>query len=59
MPCSGCSALEEWIPIEEKINSDQNSLLHILFLFADTLPHPRLSLISPRKNTSSNQKVIM
>ena len=34
---------------------DQNSSSYFLFLAANTLPHPRLSLILLHKNTSSNQ----
>ena len=39
----------------EKLTSDQNFVPHFLFLTTDTLAHPRLSLTSFRKNTSSNQ----
>ena len=33
------------------LKSDQNSMLHFLFLTANTLPQPCLSLTSLRKNT--------
>ena len=45
------------IPVAErkiqnkKLKSDQNSVSYLFF----NLPHPRLSLISFRKNTYSNQ----
>ena len=36
------------------LKSSQNSVSHFLFLAANTLPHPHLSLISLHRNTSSN-----
>ena len=46
---------EKVIILQDKLESYQNSVSHFLFLAANTLSHPRLSLISLRKNTRSNQ----
>ena len=43
--------------IIKQLTSEHNFAPNFLFLTANTLPHPRFSLISLRKNARSNQNV--